>query len=373
MRRRTQAAVAATTLLSAGAAAALAVAVTNRRSRGGPTAFPTARLTVHGTAAGRVTLTRTAESVLPGTYALVGKDCRAVVGPVVDHAPNGTPDTVVRRLERVTRGDLAPGATVTLSPQLYAGDPGSALGIDFSEVDVTGDRGTLPSWFVPGLRDTWVILLHGLGATREQALNVLPFLHHQELSVLVPGSPEGHGDRGNAKDGTEPTGLGSAEWTDAEAALRYAVRCGAGSVVLYGSSTGATMALNTAVRSPLRGRISGLVLDSPVLDPATTVRALAQHRGVPGALWPLALRTTEDVEQPPPDLDEKGRGSALPVLVIHGPGDTIAPWEASRALVERHPQTATLHPVPDAGHAAMWNADPTAYEEVLRRFLTPLM
>jgi hypothetical protein len=29
--------------------------------------------------------------------------------------------------------------------------------------------------------------------------------------------------------------------------------------------------------------------------------------------------------------------------------------------------------VPDAPHAAMWNADPTEYEERLRRFLTPLM
>ncbi|WP_052851852.1 alpha/beta hydrolase [Streptomyces avicenniae] len=367
MRRRTTAAVAATTLLSAGAAAALAVAVTNRRSRGTPAAFPTARLTVHATAAGRVTLTRTAESVLPGTYALVGDDCRAIVGPVVDHAPDSTPDTVVRRLERVVHGDLTPGSAVTLSPQLHAGDPGSALGIDFTEVEVTGDRGAMPSWFVPGLRDTWVVVLHGLGATRELSLNLLPFLHHQELSVLVPGDPDEHADR------PEPTGLGSAEWTDAEAALRHAVRCGARSVVLYGTSTGATMALHTAVRSPLRGRITGLVLDSPVLDPAATVRALARHRGVPGALWPLAVRTAEDVEAPPPDLDEKGRGTTLPVLVVHGPDDTIAPWEASRALVERHPGTTTLHPVPDAGHAAMWNADPAAYEEVLRRFLTPLM
>ena len=32
-----------------------------------------------------------------------------------------------------------------------------------------------------------------------------------------------------------------------------------------------------------------------------------------------------------------------------------------------------LRTVADAPHGAMWNADPEAYEEALRRFLTPLM
>ncbi|WP_129838952.1 alpha/beta hydrolase [Streptomyces sp. RFCAC02] len=367
MRRRTTAAVAATTLLTAGAAAALTVAVTTRRTRGGPAAFPSARLTVHGTAAGRVTLTRTAESVLPGLYALVGKDCHAIVGPVLDDTEDGGPDTVVRRLERVTRGELRPGSAVTLSPQLHTGDPRSAFGIEYEDVEITGERGTLPGWLVPGLRDVWVVVLHGMGATREQALNVLPFLHQQELTVLVPG------DRPDQPGAPEPAGMGSAEWPDAESAVRFALRQGARGIALYGFSTGATAALNTVVRSPLRSEVKGLILDSPVLDPAATVRALARHRGVPGALWPLALRATEDVEQPPPDLDEHARSSTLPVLVVHGPDDTLAPWDASRALVDRHPQTATLHPVPEAGHAAMWNADPAGYEEVLRRFLTPLM
>ncbi len=63
--------------------------------------------------------------------------------------------------------------------------------------------------------------------------------------------------------------------------MRFAVRYGARRVILYGWSTGASMALHAAVSSPLRERIGGLVLDSPVLDWQTTLRALAVARGSP--------------------------------------------------------------------------------------------
>jgi fermentation-respiration switch protein FrsA (DUF1100 family) len=58
---------------------------------------------------------------------------------------------------------------------------------------------------------------------------------------------------------------------------------------------------------------------------------------------------------------------------VHGPDDTVAPWEKSEAFVEAREELASLHVVPYAPHAAMWNADPEAYEEKLRHFLTPLM
>ena len=53
------------------------------------------------------------------------------------------------------------------------------------------------------------------------------------------------------------------------------------------------MALRAAAHSALRDRISGLVLDSPVLDWQATLRALAAARGVPRALLPLAVRAAQ--------------------------------------------------------------------------------
>ncbi|OSC54968.1 alpha/beta hydrolase, partial [Streptomyces sp. BF-3] len=44
-----------------------------------------------------------------------------------------------------------------------------------------------------------------------------------------------------------------------------------------------------------------------------------------------------------------------------------------RELAARRADLVSLHAVPQAPHAAMWNVGPDRYEETLRRFLTPLM
>lgn len=330
------------------------------------------RLTVHSTAAGRVALTRAFASQRPGVYGLTGESAHAVVGNVLNGASHA-PDTVVRRLERVTHGTLEPGDKVWLTPTTHIGDPGTALGLDHTDVDLPGELGALPAWFVPAARDTWVITVHGLGATREHPLNVMEFLHRHRFPVLDLAY---RGDPGAPRPPDGLNHLGETEWRDVDAAIRHAVHHGATKVVLHGWSTGATMALRAATHSALRNRVAGLVLDSPVLDWTATLRALATARRTPGALLPLAVRAAQGRTGLRVDRTEAipapSRLSA-PILIFHGPDDTVAPWTASRHLAAHHPDRVSLHTVREAPHAAMWNADPTTYEETLRRFLTPLM
>ncbi|MFJ5645946.1 alpha/beta hydrolase family protein [Streptomyces sp. NPDC093223] len=330
------------------------------------------RLTVHGTGAGRVTLTRDLASLRPGTYGLAGDGTHAVVGAVLESAAT-TPDTVVRRLERVTHGSLEAGDKVWLTPNVHIGNPGATLGLDHADIDIPGELGALPAWFVPGYRDTWVIAVHGLGTTRELAMNVMRFLHGRRLPVLALAY---RGDLGAPRPPDGLSHLGESEWRDLDAAIRYAVRYGARRVVLYGWSTGATMALRAAAHSSLRERVSGLVLDSPVLNWEATLRALAQARHTPEALLPLAVRAAQGRAglhaDHGGDLVEADQ-PAVPTLIVHGPDDTVAPWVYSRRLAARQPDLIALHAVPDAPHGAMWNPDPERYEERLRRFLTPLM
>ncbi|MER6518750.1 hypothetical protein ABT246_18120 [Streptomyces sp. NPDC001553] len=371
----TTAAAVTTTLIGAGAAAVAAgryaadAALRPEPGRplpGGP------RLSVHSTTADRITLTRSLASLRPGTYGLDAPGVHAVVGPVVADVAHA-PDTVVRRLVAVTHGSLEPGTRVTLTPQVHLGNPRTALGLDHADVDVPGELGPLPAWFVPAARDTWVITVHGLGTTREHPMVVMPFLHRHHLPVLdlayrgdlgAPASPDGLGH------------LGESEWRDLDAAIRYALRYGARRVILHGWSTGAAMALRVVERSALAGRISGVVLDSPVLDWHATLRGLAAARRTPAPLIPLAVRAAEgraglraDRRAPGADPD----ALRVPVLIFHGPDDRLAPWEPSRRLAAARPDLVTLRTVPDAPHGAMWNADPAGYEEALRRFLTPLM
>lgn len=379
MRPATAAAVAATSILGAGAAAVAAGRYASDAALGAPSPRPfpaDRRLTVHSTAAGQVTLTRSFPALRPGTYGLAGRGVHAVAGPVVEQPPGShaaSADTVVRRLERVTLGSLKPGARVRLTPELYRGDPLTALGLAYKEVEVPGELGPLPAWFVPAARDTWVITVHGLGTTRDHPLNVLGFLHAQQFPVLDLAY---RGDAGAPRSPDGLTHLGESEWRDLDAAIRYALRYGAENVILYGWSSGASMALHAAVNSALRDRVSGLVLDSPVMDWRTTLRALASARGVPSALLPLAVRAAQGRTglHGAPLLDTSVPTALhAPTLIVHGPDDTVAPWQQSRALAARRPDLVTLHSVPQAPHAAMWNADPAGYEETLRRFLTPLM
>ncbi|MGX2997958.1 alpha/beta hydrolase family protein [Streptomyces sp. JNUCC 64] len=366
----TAAAATATTALLSLAAGRLASDTALRPRPGRP--FPgDPALTVHAVTDDHVTLTRDLASLRPGTYGLAGDRVHAVVGPVVPEAPH-TADTVVRRLERVTLGALTPGARVRLTPQVHVGDPGTALGLDHTDVTVPGEVGVLPAWVVPAARDTWVVAAHGLGTTREHPMVVMDFLHRRRFPVL---SLAYRGDPGAPRAADRLGHLGETEWRDLDAAMRHAVDHGARRLVLYGWSTGATMALRAAARSPLRGHVVGLVLDSPVLDWEVTVRALAAARHVPHALLPLAVRAAEGRAGLPPGEARAGTDPGeldVPALVVHGPDDAIAPWGPSRALARARPDLVTLHTVPDAPHGAMWNVDPAGYEEALRRFLTPL-
>lgn len=368
-------AAAVTAVIGAGAAAVAAGRLASDAALRAPAGRPLPtepRLTVHGTAAGRVTLTRHLAALRPGRYGLSGDGVHAVVGPVLAGASD-TADTVVRRLESVTRGALEPGNRVRLTPGLHIGDPGTALGLDHADVPVAGELGPLPAWFVPGPRDTWVITVHGLGAGREHTLNVMGFLHRLGFPVLAPAY---RGDRGAPRSPDGLNHLGETEWRDLDAAIRHAVDNGARQVVLHGWSTGATMALRAGARSGLRERVAGFVLDSPVLSWEATLRSLAAARHTPGALLPLAVRAAQGrtglYGERRTDAVRLDR-VAVPALVFHGPGDTVAPWSLSRRLAAAQPNTVTLRTVPDAPHGAMWNADPAAYEESLRRFLTPFM
>lgn len=136
------------------------------------------------------------------------------------------------------------------------------------------------------------------------------------------------------------------------------------------------MALRAAAESGVRDRISGLVLDSPVLDWEATLRNLAAARHVPAPLLPLAVRAAQGRIGPHEDLltlASAPDAPRIPILLFHGPDDTIAPWERSVELAARRPGLVSLQTVRQAPHAAMWNADPVRYEESVRRFLTPLL
>jgi pimeloyl-ACP methyl ester carboxylesterase len=370
MRWGRTAAVAAVSAIGAGAAALLVGRVVSElsvRPRGVDPAG-TGGLTVHATAAGQVALSRAPETERPGRWGLDWPGGHAVVGELL----STTPQTAVRRLERVDHGTLRIGSTVELTPRVLIGDPRTALGLEWSEATVRGELGPMPAWYVPGIREPWIIAVHGPGADREQVLPILPLMNELQVPVLAvtyrndegaPRSPDGIGH------------FGETEWRDVEAAIRLAVDSGARRIVLYGWSLGATMALQAAGQSAWTDAVRGVVLDSPVLDWKETARAMATRRGVPRPLAELGVRAAQGRAGVDPAVFDRlaqGDDLSVPALVLHSPQDGVAPVRPVRALAARKADRVILKEFPGAEHTALWNVDPEGYTDAVRRFLTPL-
>jgi uncharacterized protein len=319
---------------------------------------------VEARTADRIVLESTEDSRRPGVYGLEWQGGRAVVGPILSEDE----DTVTRRLREVD-GYLVPEMEVAFDPTVWAGDPTAALGIPSTTVPVEGEPGPMPAWFVPGRERTWAIVVHGINATPQTGLRVVPALHRAGLPALLItyredlGAPPG-------PDGLHHMGL--TEWRDLGAAARYALAHGARRLVLVGYSMGGAIVTQFMQRSPLAPRVAGLVLDAPVLDWQEVLSFNATRMGLPAFLskpveWAIGARIDADWDSL--DAIAHPEDFQLPILLFHGIEDEVVPISTSDDFAAGLPRRVTYFRVPEAGHTEEWNVDPRLYERRLGAFL----
>jgi pimeloyl-ACP methyl ester carboxylesterase len=322
-----------------------------------PTAHP---LRVLDVGAGRVVLSRGPDADEPGSFRVEWAGGHAMVGRVVAERAGA----VTRSLSRVS-GPLAAGEAVGIVPNPLTGDPRSALGIGFANVVVHASPGPLPAWKIAGRRRTWAILVHGLGGSRVDTLPAIPTLHALGFPVLAVSC---RNDAGAAPSADRRSHLGVTEWHDVEAAVRYALAHGAGGVVLYGWSLGGGMATVLSERSPLRGSVRALVLDSPLLDWRATIDAQSRRHGVPAAVRWAAEAILEHRFGVRLDLFEAGRlaaGLSTPTLLIQGTADVTVPPGVADALARSRSDLVTYLRVPGADHVSAIGTAHRAYVSAL--------
>jgi pimeloyl-ACP methyl ester carboxylesterase len=340
-----------------------------------------------------VTLRAEAETtLLVGRYGLWQDDgaVHARLGPVIEHDHEA--GTVLRQVLEVEGGRLRPGLA-RWNQYYFAGDPLSALGLDYQDVEVPGEGGSLPGWLVPGAPlvrsgsapvagSTWAILVHGRGATREECLRALPVLHRLGVTSLVASYRTTAGLPAVPVVGRYH--LGDTEWQDVESAVVYAAEQGAEEIVLIGWSMGGAIAMQTVSRSWTAERVKGIVLDAPVLDWRDVLAHQARLNRVPPAVGRLGQsvlshRTAWRLAgtEAPVDLDRLDwvtRAAELthPVLLIHSDDDEYVPSGPSRRFAEARPDLVSYLSIDGARHCKEWNVDPGAWDAAVARFLLRL-
>jgi len=261
-----------------------------------------------------------------------------------------------------------PGTPVRIDGWAYPEDPQVAHDIPFTTVDIAGELGSLPAWYIDGDSSTWVIAVHGKNAERREALRMLPVPHELGMPVLVISY---RNDEGVAPDPSGVHRYGTTEWPDLAAAVEYALANGAQSVVLAGYSMGAGIVLSFMQHSSLAADADALVLDAPMISFSASVEFQAKDRG----LWPILTSVGKkfaewryDVDWGATDYRSTARDLEIPVLLFHTTGDRTTPPSESVAWATHSPNV-TLVSVEGEGHVRSWNLEPERYEQELREFL----
>jgi uncharacterized protein len=316
---------------------------------------------------GRIVLERNEESERPGVYGLEWPGGHAIAGPVLDE----TGDAVTRRLRDV-RGYLVPEMDVGIESAVYSGDPRQAFGLPTEHVAVPDELGPMPDWLVPARGRTWAIVVHGINATPEDGMRLVPTLHRAGMPALLIRYREDQGAPASP-DGFHHMGL--TEWRDLQAAARYALAHGARRLVLAGYSMGGAIVAQFMQKSRLAPRVAGLLLDAPALDWKRTIEFNSEQMGLPGSaalpvIWAIGARIEADWHSL--DAVAHPEDFQLPILLFHGLDDKVVPIATSNAFAAELPRWVTYYRAPHAGHTQSWNVDPRLYEQRLSSFLKGL-
>ena len=239
---------------------------------------------------------------------------------------------------------------------------------ELEQVSYDSPLGAMAAWYLPADGTTWVIHIHGKGATPAEAEPMFTPLQdagYPQLAITY------RNDDGQPADRSGYYQYGATEWEDVAGAVDYAVANGAERVVLNGYSTGGAHAMSFMYRHAL-DTVRGVLLDSPNLDLSETVDFAASQRelpllpfNVPPSLSTVAQfftslrigvnwRTLDYVERSNVSLRQ-------PVLVHHGTADLTVPVSESIELAEAQPDLVRLIQVEGAGHVGSFEVDPDQY------------
>ena len=273
----------------------------------------------------------------------------------IPDAPRKISEAVIERTERnLTR--------MTEETAVWLGNAG------ITEVSITADDGAeMYADMLDSGSHRWVILLHGYKRTRERVRNCGRIYAEHGFSLLMPDL------RGHGKSGGAFIGMGWLDRFDVVRWTEYIVSLDpAAEIVLHGVSMGAAAAMMTSGET-LPANVKCVVSDSgytSVWDEFANV--VKQFTGLPE--FPLMYtanffaKLIAGYSYDEASSLEQVKKSSLPILFIHGKGDTFVSPEMAQRLYEAHPNGELLY-IEEAAHGQAVYYDPDTYFNAVFAFI----
>jgi hypothetical protein len=159
--------------------------------------------------------------------------------------------------------------------------------------------------------------------------------------------------RGYGRSGGDPSEAGI--YKDGLAAYDYLVNTRgipSQSIVLFGRSLGAAVAVEVGIMRPARG----IILETPFTDAREMARVLLPV--IPAGLF---LRSQFD------NIGKIG-GIRAPLLIVHGDRDEIVPYRLGRKLFDAAREPKSFYTIPGSGHNDTYLVGGEAYFRALQNF-----
>jgi len=228
--------------------------------------------------------------------------------------------------------------------------------IPFHEVWFKSDRGVkLNGWLIPGTPGIpLVVFFHGNSGNLSDNLDYIKLLHGEGFPLFI------FDYRGYGKSSGTPRAEHDF-YQDARAAVSFLERRGWApeAMIYFGQSLGAAVALHMAMELPP----AGLVMESSFTCMKEIVRHITPLGYYTFGWWGIDL---------PFDNLEKIAAVGVPVLLVHGDLDQLAPVEMARELFARAAEPKTLHIIAGGGHCDVFTMDSTAYLAAWNSYLRAL-
>jgi uncharacterized protein len=232
------------------------------------------------------------------------------------------------------------GKLVFPAPAYFAATTPADAGMAFEDVHIPVDGKTaVHAWWIPSKNPNAKVILyfHGNAEVIQQELDDEAKVFRDTGSSVLLVEYRGFGDGGQFQTSGKSTAV------DARLAMKYLEterHIPASKIVICGWSVGSGVAAQLALETPDAG---GLILLSGITSADDVANQDAMFRYV---LRPVEwLRHDNDF-----DTKEKVGSIHIPVLLISGADDTLAPPWMAKELYERANQPKTLRMIEGAGH-----------------------